>query len=282
MTPPGSCRPVPHDLYSKTRTARLPALGLPMSERYQSRNRLLATLGRDPGQLDQALALDADSTHPAHVVVSDALAAGIATENLRVVRGRAVRLDRSSVLLADGRSFPADVIVWATGYRPQMSFLGSQVRQRIEYDPDDLLQPLILVDSVFPAGVAGLSFVGMYRGPYFSGIELQARWACAVISGAMARPGPTEVAGGIGAARRIRNQRPRPQFPHDDLELADHIGRRLGLLPGAQTGLDADRWFWDSPVVPAHYRMLGPHSCPAFARGQIMEAASRCMDQGVH
>jgi dimethylaniline monooxygenase (N-oxide forming) len=247
---------MPFDLYSKTRVVRL---------------------GRNPGQLDQSLALDADSTDPAHVVISDALATGMGPVNLRVVRGSAVRLDRSSVLLADGRSFPADVIVWGTGYRPELSFLSSQVRQRVEYDPADLLQPLILVDSVFPAGVEGLSFVGMYRGPYVSGIELQARWACAVIAGALPRPEPMEVARGIRAARRIRSQRPRPQFPHDDLELADQIGRRLGLLPGDEVGSGAGGWFWDSPVVPAHYRMLGPHSCPEFARMQITDAASRCV-----
>src|SRR5262249_28724912 len=153
--PAGAHRPVPFDLYSKTRVARLPASGLPMSERYRSRNRLLSTLGRSPGLLDQALAPDADSTDPAHVVICDALAAGIEPENLRVVKGRAAQLDRSAVLLADGRSFPADVIVWGTGYRPELSFLSSQVRQCVEYDPADLLQPLILADSLFPAGVEG-------------------------------------------------------------------------------------------------------------------------------
>lgn len=277
VTPVGAHRQVPFDLYSKTRAARLPASGVPMSERHRSRNRLLSMLGRNPGQLDQALALDADSTDPAHVVICDVLAAGSEHQNLRVVKGRVARLDRSSVLLADGRDFPADVIVWGTGYRPELSFLSSQVRQCVEYDPADSLQPLILADSVFPAGVEGLSFVGMYRGPYFSGIELQARWACAVIAGALPRPGPMELARGIHAARRIRDQRPRPQFPHDDLELSDRIGRRLGLLPGAPVGWGAGGWFWDSPVVPAHYRMLEPHSCPEFAWTQIMEAASRCV-----
>jgi hypothetical protein len=115
----------------------------------------------------------------------------------------------------------------------------------------------------------------MYRGPYFSGIELQARWTCAVFAGALPPPSPVEAAQALSAARRIRAQRPRPQFPYDDLQLADHLGRRIGVLPPTADRRSGE-WFLNLPAVPAHYRMLGPHSSPEFAYQQILEAAARC------
>ncbi len=273
VTPPGSNRQIPLDLYAKTRAARQLALEAPLAERYRNRNRMLSKIGVNPGKFDEALALDPDSADPPHVVVSDMLAAREHPSNLRIISGRVTGLDGSSVVLADGRRLAADVVIGGTGYRPRLPFLSAGVRERIEYDPADLLQPLILVDGVFPAGIEGLSFVGMYRGPYFSGIELQARWACAVMAGEVPPPSATEAEQAISAARATRTQRPRPQFPYDDLHLADQLGRRLGVLPPAE---DAGGWFWNLPVVPAHYRMLGPHRLPDFARRQIQEAASRC------
>jgi dimethylaniline monooxygenase (N-oxide forming) len=273
----GSGRRVPLDLYSKTRTARRLAARAPAAEQNRNRNRLLSELGVNPGTFDESLTLDPDSDQPPHVVVSDALAAAVPPPNLRLVHGRAARLDRSAVVLADGRRLPTDLVVWATGYRPHLSFLSAAVRRCVEYDPADLLQPLILADGVFPAGIDRLSFVGMYRGPYFSGIELQARWSCAAIAGAAPPPSPSELELALDAARTIRAQRPRPQFPFDDLQLADRLARRLGVLPPAEEAAGAGDWFWNRPVVPAHYRMLGPNRSPEFARSQIQEASRRCL-----
>jgi dimethylaniline monooxygenase (N-oxide forming) len=276
---PDADNSIPLDLYRKTRSVRLRQPALPRSEQYRRRNRLLATLGQNPGQLNNELLLDPNSTDPPHVVVSDALGAAVdkGTSTL-VVSGRVTRLERSAVVLADGRRLDADAIVWCTGYRPDLSFLSREVRRAVEYDPTDMLQPLLLADAVFPRGAPGLSFVGLYRGPYFGVIELQARWVCAVISGALPPPSAHKIAREVARSRQIRRSKPRPQFPYDDLAQADRIGRTLGVLPPVQPS-GVDDWFWDSPVIPAHYRMLGSHNAPEVAESQIEEAISRCQGQ---
>jgi dimethylaniline monooxygenase (N-oxide forming) len=287
VTPPGVNRAVPLDLYAKTRAARRSESGTVLPERYRKRNRLLSQLaensrlGEHSELFDNAFALDPDSTEPPHVVISDALAPEIHAGRLALARGRAARLERSAVVLEDGRRIEADAVVWCTGHLPDATFLPLPVRRAVEYDPTDLLQPLVLGNAMFPAGVNGLIFVGMYRGPYFGVVELQARLACAVISRAIPPPSAPDLAREVARARQIRWMRPRPQFPYDDLDLADRIGRMLGVLPparpssGAEDVDDADDWFWNSPVVPAHYRMLGAHSAPEIAAGQIREAAAR-------
>ncbi|SQD97617.1 conserved hypothetical protein [Parafrankia sp. Ea1.12] len=279
--PLGGGRRVPLDLYGNTRSARLGppgAVAPPPAERYRRRNQMLSAIGMNPGEIDEALRLDPDSTDPPHVVVSDTVGTEVVEGRLRVVAGRVRRLERSAVVLDDGRRVDADAVIWCTGYRPDLTFLPRTVSRAVEYDPTDIFQPVLLADAVFPQEIPGLSFVGMYRGPYFGVVELQARWVCAVMASAVPSPAPLERARGVGTARETRLARPRPQFPHNDLEQADRIGRILGVLPEPESARDEKNWFWDAPVIPAHYRMMGAHAAPTVARVLIEEARARCQD----
>lgn len=274
-------RRVPLDLYRNTRSARLGppgAVAPPPAERYRQRNRMLSSIGMNPGEIDEALRLDPDSTDPPHVVVSDTVGTELAEGRLRVVAGRVRRLEDSTVVLDDSRRLGADAIIWCTGYRPDLALLPDSVLRAVEHHPADTLQPVLLADAVFPQEIPGLSFVGMYRGPYFGVVELQARWVCAVIAAAVPSPDPLELARGVGTARETRLARLRPQFPHNDLEQADRIGRILGVLPNPESSRDENDWFWDAPVIPAHYRMMGAHAAPTTAWALIEEARARCQE----
>jgi dimethylaniline monooxygenase (N-oxide forming) len=272
---PDTGRCVPLDLVTRSRATRAGEPAAPPPEQNRRRNRFLAELGGNPGRFHSDFFLDPDSTDPPHVVVSDGFANAVQTGGVTLVRGRVARVEDSAVVLEDGCRIHTDAVVWCTGFRPRLPFLPDHVRQVTEYDPADLLQPLLLADGVFPVGVGRMYFVGMYRGPYLGTVELQARWASAVIAGDLPQPDAADVARGVAEARRIRKLRPRPQFPYDNVALSDRIGLALGVLPQAGGSPGTHDWFWNSPVVPAHYRMLGPHSAPAVAARQIEEAAAR-------
>jgi dimethylaniline monooxygenase (N-oxide forming) len=279
---PVAGRPVPHDLFTRIRAARTDAADVEAPERNRRRNRFLDELGGNPGRLGDEFHLDPDSTVPPHVVISDGFTAAVEDGKVALLRGRVARLEHSSAVLGDGRRIPADALVWCTGYRPRLSFLPGWVQRATEYDPADMLQPLLLHDGVFPAEVERLCFVGMYRGPYLGTVELQARWACSVLAGDLPPPGADDVARGIADARRVRLQRPRPQFPYDDMALADRIGRALGVLHPPEAYPDPDGWYWSAPVIPAHYRMAGPRSAPVAAARQIREATARYRGESIH
>jgi len=92
-------------------------------------------------------------------------------------------------------------------------------------------------------------------------------WICAVLGGEVASPERDRQLAGIAAERKIRERRPRPQFPHRDyLEMADSLATELGVLP--EPG---------SPVVPAQYWLHGPGAAPEVGRSEI-EAARRRME----
>lgn len=67
-----------------------------------------------------------------------------------------------------------DDLILCTGFSPALDFLEPSLREQLQYNPDDSFQPLLLHRDVMHPAIPGLYFVGMYRGPYFAGVELQA------------------------------------------------------------------------------------------------------------
>ena len=75
-------------------------------------------------------------------------------------------------------------------------------RAAIEHDPDDWPQGVILHKCVWHPALPGLAFVGMFRGPFFATIELQARRRLDLspglaVLGSASRPSPRWRAQGL-------------------------------------------------------------------------------------
>ena len=67
-----------------------------------------------------------------------------------------------------------DDVILCTGFTPALDFLDPSILESLGFDENDTLQPLLLHRDVMHPDTPGLYFVGMYRGPYFAGVELQA------------------------------------------------------------------------------------------------------------
>ena len=98
-----------------------------------------------------------------------------------------------------------------------------------------------------------LHLVGLYHGPYFGIMELQARWAAALLSGTVAPPTAEEAAEGLARELEIRDRMPRPQFPHGEyVAFADELAAAIGV-----------------------FRLSGPHANIEAAKMQIESACDR-------
>ncbi len=243
-----------------------------------------ATAGRERWSWLDGIAGDQRRLHPlldvpeddlaAPMVISDALPAAVRSGRLELAR--AVDFDPARLTLQEGgRESRFDVLICATGYRPSLAMLAPGILEAIGYDPHDRLQPVLLGHCVFPEGVPDLAFVGMYRGPYFGVMELQARWAAAVLAGKLPRPDPLDLEHAVAAERAIRDVRPRPQFPHADYPaMCDALAEKLGVMPDLlHDGTGLGRFLWHGPVLPAQYRLSGRHARPDIALGTLAEVA---------
>jgi hypothetical protein len=68
-------------------------------------------------------------------------------------------------------------IIEATGYKTNLDFFDDSTKQNLDYDPSCPRVPLLLSrGSVLAPKVPALAFVGFYEGPYWSVMEMQARF----------------------------------------------------------------------------------------------------------
>ena len=159
------------------------------------------------------------------------------SDKIVLQQGRLKQLHTDGTLELDhGMTIPTtdnDVLLMCTGYRPCLDFFAEEILEKLSYKPDDLLCPVILHRCMFHPSLTNLAFVGMYRGAYWGIIELQARWVASVFAGHRPAPPLDVQKTGLDLEYQLRNQFPRPQFPHRDyVGMANDLVQEVfGTLP---------------------------------------------------
>jgi cation diffusion facilitator CzcD-associated flavoprotein CzcO len=147
-----------------------------------------------------------------------------------VCRPGIASIDGRTVTFSDGSTERVEAIICATGYA----------------GPD-----LPLYHRTFDPDRPGLGVIGQFlaQGPYFSLLELQARWIIAVWSGEVALPHDEHM-------RRTIAQ-PRPALDaHNALALT--LSEELGVAPDPADWDDLGEPLLFGPMLPPRYRLTGP------------------------
>ncbi|KAF2069402.1 hypothetical protein CYY_009276 [Polysphondylium violaceum] len=125
-----------------------------------------------------------------------------------------------------------DQVIFCDGYRCNLSILPQELLENISYDEQDKFVPVLLHKTVFAQDFSTIFFVGMYKGPYFCSMELQARWICMIIAGLVEYPTKEEINQGIKDQKTIKDKLPKEQFPNPKyVEYCDYIAKKIGILP---------------------------------------------------
>jgi hypothetical protein len=139
-------------------------------------------------------------------------------------------------------------IVFATGFAPfeSLPLLPEEVLQILEYTDKDTVFPIVLDEKgVRNPNIPDLGFVGMYRGPYWGVMEMQAR------SLARQWSGQTDVNNDITKVKDLRTTSSRAQFPMGDyVGLMETFAREMRI---PRKSLQNDMTERTGPVIPARY-----------------------------
>jgi dimethylaniline monooxygenase (N-oxide forming) len=273
LIPDGRGRSIPLDLLFYSRRGAAESKLKDPIQSIRDRHKYFASIVGNQGLLDPKLEVLDDGVS-APIVVSDVFPAAVRNRRVRVATP--ADIDLPAMLWRDaGRKVTFDAVIYATGYRPALNFLDSRTLKAVGYDPTDELQPILLAKTVFPRedGLK-LGFVGMYRGPYFATIELQARWLCANLAGAVPMLSSEELNTAIDQEKSIRGERPRPQFPHSDyVTMCDDIATRIGVLPDLSDSNPLHHSLYNGPLLAAHFRLDGRHAKRKVAADMIDSVA---------
>lgn len=198
------------------------------------------------------------------VAISDHYLEFVRQGKIKVIRANGVKsFEERGVILddQDHSRIKADAIISATGYKFTLPFLSDQVKAKLAYREHDQLQPTILYRGCFSKDEPRLGFVGCYKGPFFGIMELQARLVAKAFAEGSDFIDDDQYRGELENEAKIREQKPRPQFPHPDyVEFADAIAQDVGCFPSLENDDPRVNEVYERPVIPAHYRLAGAHS----------------------
>ena len=210
---------------------------------------------------------------PPYVVISDGYLEAFKANRIKVINSRFTHAKGNEIFLENGTSEKVDAVIACSGFTSKLPFFSPDILTSLNYDEADQFQPFLLHKNMYHPKLPNVAFVGMYRGPFFGVIELQARWAAL----SFAKPGeyyPTEEEQykGIAEEQAIKQDNPRPQFPHGDyVELVDAIAKRIGVYPESYFNKDQQHAISLGPVIPSHFRLEGPYSNASVATDIIKE-----------
>jgi dimethylaniline monooxygenase (N-oxide forming) len=165
-----------------------------------------------------------------------------------VCRPEISSIEGTRVTFADGSATAADAIVCATGFDVDIPYLSQSVW-------DVLGSDLALYHRTFHPDLPGLGVIGQYLalGPYFSLLELQARWIVAVWSGEAALPDEPVM-------RHVISQPRAPIDAHNVLALT--LSEELGVSPVPIDWPALTEPLVFGPLLPPRYRLSGPGATP--------------------
>lgn len=170
----------------------------------------------------------------------------------------------TDVVFGDGSTEPFDALVFGTGFRLDLPFLGEDIAATVDIDD-------VHLDTdrhTFHPDLPGLAFVGMWdqSGGYFVPLELQARWIAYTWGGVIPAADPSDQRAAVTTYRARRGM---PQKTRMNLA-ALTFARAAGCEPHLDAWPELRRALLFGPLAPSCFRLEGPDALPdaadAFAR----------------
>ena len=102
---------------------------------------------------------------------------------IRPRRGTIAQFEADGVRLHDGSVEKADVVLFCTGYKLCLDFFDESVLRTLKFNNKYDKFPILLYKYTFHPDLENLAMVGLTNGLFFTGFELQAKWAFKVFRG---------------------------------------------------------------------------------------------------
>ncbi|KAJ6013631.1 FAD-dependent pyridine nucleotide-disulfide oxidoreductase [Penicillium herquei] len=245
------------------------SLGLVSEEKATKTNEYFASLlgpeYEELGHVHDPAAREKTASWPPWVAIGNDYAEFVRSGAIQATMGRAVsvkydpqtELATITINTASGQTKILEniaAVVMATGYTPfdALSFLPEDVLSTLEYNTEDPFLPLVLdKGGTIRSEVPELGFVGLYRGPYWGVMEMQARF----LGNEWARQDQETLKtedqrASVRILRHSDSNTRRSQFP---------MGDYVGLMEAFARDLEIERTSLSNdgsqsgPVIPARY-----------------------------
>jgi len=177
------------------------------------------------------------------------------------VKQEVASVNGKMVTFADKTKEEFDVIICATGYELDMSFLPESVQAKIQVShPVSGKKVLTLYKNTLVPELDTLAFCGVVNsvGPYFPLAEMQARYISAIWSAKIPRPSVSALQSGADAAteKRLDDSSVLNQFEVATV-INEYLGDELGVTPSYAAAMWEPKKYLLGPVYSCFYRING-------------------------
>lgn len=216
-----------------------------LSERYRQTNEAMGDLCAFQNAVRDALYIETENnSNPPLVAVSDGYVYAAREGFIQLRQMQYVEVEPNGLRGIEGK---VDDIIFATGFETDLSFLSADIQNALELQPKDRFLPALLHEGMWGQSQDDLAFVGMYRGPFFLTMALQAKWAAKAFKNPDLKPNADDICSSIKSMRALRDlpHSQRPQFP-----IGDYVSfvERLALASG-----NGIQYAIDQRVLPSDY-----------------------------
>lgn len=208
----------------------------------------------NPGVANPKLILEKNGK-PNFVAISDQFLTYVKSGRIVPIRSRFSEFSSNGIVIENGTKVLSEIAVFCTGYECDLDYLSVHIKRALDYNTKDKFMPFIANRATHNPKVSGLYFVGMYRGPYFGVMELQARW---IMSHIQNPERGFQLAEGnkLEFEEARRKKTPKPQFPYGDyVDFCDELAGDIGVFPETCSNHSVANLIRKGPVIPAHYRI---------------------------
>lgn len=161
-----------------------------------------------------------------------------------------------TVTFVDGTKADFDVVICATGYEPDLSFLPLQVKEKVMYrNIFNGKQEIAIYKHTLVPDLESLAFAGIIEGigSAFPHDEIQARYIAAVFGGEIPRPTVEQLKKGVETFKKFREANPFNAYELS-AECGEQLGDELGITPSYWDALTNPKLYLLSPLYACYYR----------------------------
>ena len=231
-----------------------------IEEGYNKKNTYMNMLCKDQEGYDELKVDKSEYKLPIKIAISDKYLDNIKLGMIKPLKVKIVKFLENKVIFSNGEENIFDTVIMATGYRVNLEYLDPTILKQISYNPEDQIQPTILYNTTFHPKVPNMSFIGIYKGPYFAVMEQQAKLAINMATGHLPLLSEEEINEELILEQKIRDLTPKPQFPHADyVNFADTITRltnnNLDFTKLKKDNPDLYIKYIENPVLPGNFTL---------------------------
>lgn len=167
----------------------------------------------------------------------------------------------------NGEKRDYDLIIYCTGFKNNMKYVSPEIQKAVTYDRLSYLFPMILCKGIYHPDAKGLYFVGAFPNVYFTGQELQSRYAALMIKGEIKYPSREECDKIIEKELTTKKCIKHLLTPWLFYSYCDMIAKDIGCCPDLILLKKEDKELYDAimrlPAMAPNYRL--------FENGKLVE-----------